>query len=617
MNRRRYNSSSRFDKSTDSYNRKEYNSSRIATSNSKDDYRGRYSSSTSKYFDDSNSYRRSYKDSRFNHNFLSTHRRNDRPKTPPPPSIRTSGSSYNRGGTHRNDNSMVIQSYRNSYSPSRRRTHLNLSRPRNATSHRYNNTRNRPTVRRDPDNRPKIIRRKIIVSTTRKMNTFRNDRSRIIRLARIKRNRDPLKSKTTQSKKSSIEDDKNGGNDEEKKEKALPNNECEEDADTDGKSTKKNGQDEKEEDDKEEDKEKSLKENKETLHLKKSVADSSTTRRHRSTKRESTSSERKPKPFIKLICVHCRIKCRTFSEYQNHLYLRTHRMAMRRINIKQKTQLSRMRLEQRNAQRELEENTKEDLGDQQYCLLCRLNYKTGKAKHQISDHHKTMKKFLMPYCSTCHIAFKSPTVYQSHRCSLDHIKRKARDNKSDSEESGTEMKVDLKDFTTVDSIGEIDDDDLDASDIELNMLELDDESLGIKHVKKVEALYCETCENYISQDLTNEEETILKHCRTKIHLKLFRKTVESTLEEMEEEPTNMIQTEDTVLKKENTEDATNSIVDIFTSDKSVDEGAQIEKLEVNDEEDYEDETILNIDILSEKNCKDNGIIEEAANNVTE
>lgn len=97
-------------------------------------------------------------------------------------------------------------------------------------------------------------------------------------------------------------------------------------------------------------------------------------------------------------------------------------MAMRRVSIRQKSQLSRMRLEQRNAQRELEENTKEDLGEQQYCLLCRLNYKTGKAKHQISDHHKTMKKFLMPYCSTCHIAFKSPTVYQSHRCSLDHIK---------------------------------------------------------------------------------------------------------------------------------------------------------------------------------------------------
>lgn len=113
---------------------------------------------------------------------MSTHRRNDiRPKTPPPPTIRSSGSSYSRGVTHRNDNS----SYRNSYSPSRRRAHLNISGPRN-TTHRYN-PRIRPIVHRDSEARPKIIRRKIIVSTSRKLNTFRNDRSRIIRLARIKR----------------------------------------------------------------------------------------------------------------------------------------------------------------------------------------------------------------------------------------------------------------------------------------------------------------------------------------------------------------------------------------------------------------------------------------------
>lgn len=109
---------------------------------------------------------------------MSTHRRNDiRPKTPPPPTIR--GSSYNR----RNHDS----NYRNSYSPSRRRPHVHLNAPRN-TTHRYNNPRIRAAaVRRDNDVRPKIIRRKIIVSTSRKLNSFRNDRSRIIRLARIKR----------------------------------------------------------------------------------------------------------------------------------------------------------------------------------------------------------------------------------------------------------------------------------------------------------------------------------------------------------------------------------------------------------------------------------------------
>lgn len=97
---------------------------------------------------------------------------------------------------------------------------------------------------------------------------------------------------------------------------------------------------------------------------------------------------------------------------------------MRRLAIRQKTQLAQMRLNQRNAQRDIEENSKDETEDckPQYCLLCRLNYRQPKAKHQLSEAHRNMKKFLMPYCSTCHIAFKSPMVYETHRCSLDHIK---------------------------------------------------------------------------------------------------------------------------------------------------------------------------------------------------
>jgi hypothetical protein len=111
-------------------------------------------------------------------------------------------------------------------------------------------------------------------------------------------------------------------------------------------------------------------------------------------------------------------------EYTNHLtYSRIHKVAMRRLAVQQKTQLSRMRTEQRNAQKNLEQKA-DDTSDlrPQFCLLCRLNYRQLKEEHQMSEAHKNMKKFLMPYCSTCKISYKSPMAYESHRCSLEHIR---------------------------------------------------------------------------------------------------------------------------------------------------------------------------------------------------
>lgn len=95
---------------------------------------------------------------------------------------------------------------------------------------------------------------------------------------------------------------------------------------------------------------------------------------------------------------------------------------MRRLALRQKAQLSRMRLAQRNAQRDIEEKTDATLDLRpQFCLLCRLNYRQEKVKHQMSEAHRNMKKFLMPFCSVCQISFKSPMMYEAHRCSLDHI----------------------------------------------------------------------------------------------------------------------------------------------------------------------------------------------------
>lgn len=112
-----------------------------------------------------------------------------------------------------------------------------------------------------------------------------------------------------------------------------------------------------------------------------------------------------------------------FQEYSNHLHGRTHKLAMRRLVSKQKNQLSRMRMSQRTAQRDIEEKSNDTLEMRpQFCLLCRLNYRQAKVKHQLSESHRNMKKFLMPYCRICRIGFKSPMVFEVHRCSLEHIK---------------------------------------------------------------------------------------------------------------------------------------------------------------------------------------------------
>lgn len=140
-------------------------------------------------------------------------------------------------------------------------------------------------------------------------------------------------------------------------------------------------------------------------------------------KSESDSGEHLRKShFIKLHCLHCNTNCITFNKYSLHLMGSKHMTAMRRVAIKQKSILAQMRITQRNAQRELEKVTDDLAPRTNFCPLCKLNYKQPKSTHQISDLHKNMKKFLMPYCKTCKITFKSPMLYENHLCSIEHLK---------------------------------------------------------------------------------------------------------------------------------------------------------------------------------------------------
>lgn len=236
------------------------------------------------------------------------------------------------------------------------------------------------------------------------------------------------------------------------------------------------------------------------------------------------------KSYIKLVCIHCNVKCVTFKEYQHHLYSRQHKLSLKRLSLRQKAQLARMRLAQRNTQREIEESAKdtEDLNSQ-FCLLCRLNYRSEKAEHQASEAHRKMKKFLMPYCTVCRIGFKSPMEFETHNCTIEHIKRKARQGNDSTAASENECEVDLEQFMTVDSIGDVDDqnenDDDPSEKKEENSATEDiraktEINVGNEHVKKVEVYYCELCRYYFP--LTEDQTTALsKHCGSRSHLRSY------------------------------------------------------------------------------------------------
>lgn len=354
-------------------------------------------------------------------------------------------------------------------------------------------------------------------------------------------------------------------------------------------------------------------------------------RGERSSRRDDHSRIRKVggSHFIKLTCIHCHLKCVTFKEYQNHLYSRAHRSALRQIALRQKAHLSRLRLRQRNAQREIEEKSKEDF-EPKFCHICRLHYRQPKAKHQLSEHHKTIKKFLMPYCCTCHLAFKSPMLYETHRCSLEHIRNKARnrdDDDSCEDSADDEMReIDLNKFLTVDSVGEIDDIDVEEEDL-FNDSEVvqdgeDDAEansterlpVGAQFVKKVDAYQCELCRVCVA--ITDNEDTyVKKHCLTRGHLKAFirhkdeeekiqeefkkEKSVDDEKDKTEEADETVATTDDTVQKTEGEIDEQGE--DKLWEDVDKDLGDLLREVEPDEhDEDEEDESVLNIDIESEK-----------------
>ncbi|KAK5642426.1 hypothetical protein RI129_008593 [Pyrocoelia pectoralis] len=239
---------------------------------------------------------------------------------------------------------------------------------------------------------------------------------------------------------------------------------------------------------------------------------------------ESDGEKTKRKDFIKLSCPHCNVKCVTFNKYGIHLHSSRHMTAMRYVAMKQKSILARMRLTQRNAQRELEKSTEDLAPRTNFCPLCKLNYKQPKATHQASEAHKNMKKFLMPYCRFCSITFKSPMLYETHICSIEHIKRKARNlnaEKSERDELSGNEEDNLENFMTIDSIGDFDEEE-EAKKNEAEGKSKEKIDVGIEQIRKVEVHYCELCKMYLPRVEDGElDKNLSKHCKQRTHMQRY------------------------------------------------------------------------------------------------
>lgn len=297
--------------------------------------------------------------------------------------------------------------------------------------------------------------------------------------------------------------------------------------------------------------------------------------------------------YIKLSCCHCGTKCIHFKEYQNHLFRGLHKAAMRRLAGKTRDKLMEMRQKQRVAQKEEDEKVDADSEQKSsYCPLCQLNFRQPKAVHQKSDGHKEMKRFLMPYCATCKIGFKSPMAYEAHRCSLEHLKFKARVERyaaaaKEDEDAGTE--IDLENFTTVDEVGNVDEpidtgkdnastpkkDDStgrpgtdDDDDDESDGVEDDTVIIGAEHVKKVEVQYCDLCNMYLPR--RDDPEKMLKaHCKNRAHLRLYIRQREDKKLRMRAERIHKKKLTDAKAKKDTKKDKDTSVASEADSSEKV------------------------------------------------
>ncbi|XP_012257120.2 zinc finger CCCH domain-containing protein 13 isoform X3 [Athalia rosae] len=256
--------------------------------------------------------------------------------------------------------------------------------------------------------------------------------------------------------------------------------------------------------------------------------------------------------FIKLNCPHCAHRSVTFKEYSLHLYSGRHNAAMRRVAARHKATLARMRVIQRRDQRNVEARDAQRgtlPSRTMFCPICKLNYRSLKAVHQLSESHRQMKRFLTPFCRVCKIQFRSPMLYESHVCTLDHIKRKSAledrigngavdGAEGEAESSGPDdddKEVNLDNFMTLDSVGDVDAEENEETAEKKKKEKPDGETpvegekkaknkqmikVGAEYIKRVEVQFCELCKVHLPRS-DNLEQAVALHCSTRSHLKRY------------------------------------------------------------------------------------------------
>lgn len=242
------------------------------------------------------------------------------------------------------------------------------------------------------------------------------------------------------------------------------------------------------------------------------------------------------KPFVKLICPQCSMRCITFKEYSAHLYSPTHVKAMKQKSDDLKTTLASMRIAQREKQKIIDAEDLTSMATRSFfCLICKLNCMQDKETHRATDLHNKLKKFLMPYCRTCRLSFQSPMSHETHICSLDHIRRKHAEEERE-KRLGTGV---LDKFMILDSVEGGDEVDEKEEEMEQKPesepeAKEEDLTLGAEFIRTVKVKYCEVCRAYL-QRLKDTEMAIKAHCRTKEHLRCYlHYGNETLLEKMQE-----------------------------------------------------------------------------------
>lgn len=139
--------------------------------------------------------------------------------------------------------------------------------------------------------------------------------------------------------------------------------------------------------------------------------------------------------------------------------------------------------------------------------------------------------------------------FEIHKCTLNHLKAKTRKNETADDVDFDEL--DLGDFKTVDSIGDVDGEEGKPTHIYQSNItqkvnsgdtvesDMDDEEfdsvndtnpIGQEFVNKVEVNYCSLCREYLLRT-SKDDKIISDHCKSKKHLKWYYQSVKKKSDE--------------------------------------------------------------------------------------